>query len=109
MQSINIPLITRLKLNTWEPYSIRYPIPFFDTKNSPIITPIKDILTFILTAFIIELKLPGNINLNSSCDFVAPNDFIKLILFLFFIRGKYFIEHCLNLFIRRDVLRRRAA
>ena len=39
--SMNIPLITRLKLNTCEPYNIRYPIPFFDTKNSPIITPLS--------------------------------------------------------------------
>ena len=40
---INIPVITKLRLNTCEPYIIKYPIPYFETKNSPIITPIKDI------------------------------------------------------------------
>ena len=38
-QRIKIPLITKLKLNTCDPYKIRYPMPFFDTRNSPIITP----------------------------------------------------------------------
>lgn len=39
MANMIIPMITRFKLNTCEPYMIRYPIPSFDTRNSPIITP----------------------------------------------------------------------
>lgn len=35
-----IPVITKFKLNICEPYKIKYPIPFLDTKNSPIITPL---------------------------------------------------------------------
>lgn len=34
-----IPVITKSKLNTCEPYIIKYPIPFFDTKKSPVIIP----------------------------------------------------------------------
>ena len=34
------PVITRLVLNTCDPYIIKYPSPFFDTRSSPMITPI---------------------------------------------------------------------
>ena len=48
IQRIIIPLITKLKLNTWDPYKIKYPIPFLETSNSPIIIPtnVKDRLIF---------------------------------------------------------------
>ena len=36
---IIVPVMTKSRLNTWEPYIIKYPIPSFDTKNSPMITP----------------------------------------------------------------------
>ena len=41
-------VITRSNWNTWPPYTIRYPNPAFDTKNSPEITPTKEspIFTF---------------------------------------------------------------
>ena len=35
--------MTKVRLNTCDPYMIRYPIPSLETKNSPIITPIIDI------------------------------------------------------------------
>lgn len=35
-----IPVITRFKLNTCDPYIIKYPNPSLDTRNSPIITPL---------------------------------------------------------------------
>ena len=40
--------ITKSNLNTWPPYTIKYPSPAFDTKNSPDITPTSDnpIFTF---------------------------------------------------------------
>ena len=40
IHNISIPVITRSKLNTCEPYIIKYPIPFLDTRNSPIIIPL---------------------------------------------------------------------
>lgn len=41
-------VITKSSLNTCPPYTIKYPNPAFDTKNSPDITPTKEspILTF---------------------------------------------------------------
>ena len=47
-----IPVITRFRLNTCEPYIIKYPIPFLDTNSSPIITPIRDKLMFIFKVLI---------------------------------------------------------
>lgn len=38
--NIRIPVITRFRLNTCEPYIMRYPIPSLETRNSPIITPL---------------------------------------------------------------------
>ena len=55
MHSIIMLVITMFKLNICEPYIIKYPSPFFDTRSSPIITPISDILMFIFNIFIIVL------------------------------------------------------
>ncbi len=52
---IIIPVMTKSKLKTCDPYMIRYPIPFLDTSNSPIITPIRDILIFIFRLLMIVL------------------------------------------------------
>ena len=35
MHSNIIPVITKFKLNTCEPYIIKYPNPSFETSNSP--------------------------------------------------------------------------
>lgn len=45
---INTLVITKSNLNTWPPYTIKYPRPAFDTKNSPDMTPTRErpILTF---------------------------------------------------------------
>ena len=48
-----MPLITRFKLNTCEPYIIKYPIPSLLTSNSPMITPISDMDTLTLRLLII--------------------------------------------------------
>jgi hypothetical protein len=37
--NIIILVITKLILNICVPYNIKYPIPAFDVRNSPIITP----------------------------------------------------------------------
>ena len=58
-----IPVITRFKLNICDPYMIRYPIPDFDTKNSPIITPMNVRPMFILQVFSIFDLLLGIISL----------------------------------------------
>ena len=55
--------MTRFKLNTWDPYIIKQPIPSLETKNSPIITPIKDMLTLIFRALMILEKELGTISL----------------------------------------------
>ena len=65
IQSIIIPVITKLKLNTCDPYIIKYPTPSFDTKNSPIMTPIRDILTFIFSVFTIFFTLLGKNSLKN--------------------------------------------
>ena len=57
--SKNIPLITKSKSNTCDPYSIKYPIPDFEVKNSPVIVPIKHIDIFILKVLLIVFLLLG--------------------------------------------------
>ena len=76
-----IPVITRLRLNICDPYIIKYPIPAFDTRNSPVITPtnISDMLT--LHVLIIVLKLLGRINFINICFLVAFRLFRNFILF----------------------------
>ena len=44
--------ITKSSLNTWPPYTIKYPNPAFDTKNSPEITPTNDKPIFTFNEFI---------------------------------------------------------
>lgn len=58
----NIEVITKFRLNTCDPYVIRYPNPFFDTNNSPIITPINDKLIFIFRVLIKLLIFPLKIS-----------------------------------------------
>lgn len=75
-----MPLITKFKLNTCVPYIIKYPNPAFDTKNSPITTPIKDMEIFNFKEETIVCKLAGITSLSNICFLVAPNDFSNLIL-----------------------------
>ena len=72
-------VITKLILNTCEPYIIKYPSPSLDTNSSPIITPIKDILMFILNAFIMFCLLLGKITLENICHLVALKLFNNII------------------------------
>lgn len=58
---IIIPVITKFKLNICDPYIIKYPIPCLETKNSPMITPIKDMLILIIKVFNMTSLLPGKI------------------------------------------------
>lgn len=46
--NIITPVITKSSWNTCPPYTIKYPKPALDTKNSPVITPTNDnpIFTF---------------------------------------------------------------
>ena len=78
----NIPVITRFKLNTCEPYIIKYPIPSLDTNNSPMIIPIKHILIFIFNELIIISKFPLKISILYICHLVAFKLFISFILLL---------------------------
>ena len=54
-----MPVITKFKLNICEPYSIKYPMPALDVKNSPIITPIKHIEILIFKVFKIIFLFSG--------------------------------------------------
>ena len=77
-----IPVITRFRLNICEPYIIKYPIPDFDTRNSPVITPTNISDMFTLHVLIIVLKLLGKINFINICHLVAFKLFRNFILFL---------------------------
>jgi hypothetical protein len=79
---IKVAVIVKLILKTCEPYKIRYPRPFFETKSSPIITPINDILILILKALIKFTMLLGKITLKKICVLVADILFIKRIKLL---------------------------
>ena len=76
---ITTPVITRLILKTWEPYMIKYPSPLFDTNNSPIMTPIRDIEILIFKALINVGTLLGNTAFVNIWHFVAPRDFNNVI------------------------------
>ena len=65
--STNTPIITKSILNTWPPYTTKYPIPNLDTKNSPTMTPTHVKPMFILNILIKFLMLLGKINLNNIC------------------------------------------
>lgn len=80
MPSINIDVITKLRLNICDPYVIRYPSPCFDTNSSPIITPIRDRLIFIFRVFTILFVFPLIISFINIWSLFAPNDFINIIL-----------------------------
>ena len=80
-QRINTALITKSSLNTWPPYTIRYPIPALETMYSPIIEPIQAIPTLI---FNMEMKLgkeEGMTSFVKICNFDAPMDFKRRSLF----------------------------
>ena len=76
-----IPVITKVKLKTWVPYSIRYPIPALLTKNSPIITPINDIEILSFKLEIIVSLLCGSTNLVNNWYLVALKDLNSFILY----------------------------
>ena len=59
MPKITRLVITKSILNTCDPYIIKYPSPFFDTRSSPMITPIRLIEMLILQAFIRVIILLG--------------------------------------------------
>lgn len=80
IESSNIPHITNDKLKTCVPYNIKYPIPFLQDRNSPMITPINDIDKLILRADIISFFDDGIINFINMSNLFAPktlNSFIK--------------------------------
>ena len=58
-------------LNTCDPYIIKYPSPFLETSNSPIITPISDMLILTFNVFIILSLLQGSITLKNICILFA--------------------------------------
>ena len=68
-----MPVITKFKLNICEPYSIKYPIPAFDVKNSPIITPIKHIEILIFNVFKITFLFSGITTFINILNFDALN------------------------------------
>lgn len=82
MASKMIPVITRFRLNTCEPYIIRYPTPAFDTRNSPMITPMNVRLMFILNVFMMFSLLLGKTSFLNIWLFVALKLWSNLILFL---------------------------
>lgn len=52
-------VITKSNLNTCPPYTIKYPSPAFETKNSPEITPTKESPIFTFKEFIKVFILAG--------------------------------------------------
>ena len=54
-----MPVMTKFRLKTCVPYSIKYPIPFLLTKNSPMMTPIKVSDMFIFRELAIVCRLAG--------------------------------------------------
>ena len=101
---MKIDVITRFKLNTCEPYVIRYPKPCFDTKSSPIITPISDRLIFILRVFTKLGMLPLKMSFANIVIFDAPNDFIRVIFDgSVLIKELYILIIVVNTAIRRAI------
>lgn len=68
-------VITRSSLNTCPPYTIRYPSPAFDTKNSPDITPTRESPIFTFKEFINVEMFAGNTILVNICILLALNVF----------------------------------
>ena len=66
-------------LNTCDPYIIKYPIPAFDTINSPTITPTQLIPILILIKFIKFPIFDGITSLNKIWNLFAPKLFNKRI------------------------------
>lgn len=79
---MNAEVIVRLILNTCEPYMIKYPKPLLDTNNSPMMTPIRDMLILILKALIKFLRLLGNMTLKNIWNLLARILFISKIKLL---------------------------
>ncbi len=67
--------ITKSSLNTWPPYTIKYPSPAFDTKNSPDITPTNESPIFTFSEFINVDILAGITILVNICHLLALNVF----------------------------------
>ena len=75
-------VITKSSLNTCPPYTIRYPRPAFETRNSPEITPTKERPIFTLRAFINVEIFDGNTIFEKICHLFALNVFAIFIRFL---------------------------
>lgn len=65
--------ITKSSLNTWPPYTIKYPNPAFDTKNSPDITPTNESPIFTFSELMNVDKLAGITIFNNICNLLALN------------------------------------
>ena len=72
-------VMTKLILNTWDPYIIKYPNPSLDTNNSPMMTPIKDILILIFKQLIMVKVLLGKTALMKICRFFALKEHSSVI------------------------------
>lgn len=66
-------VITKSSLNTCPPYTIKYPRPAFETKNSPDITPTNESPIFTFKEFINVDKFAGIIILVNICNLLALN------------------------------------
>ena len=81
--------ITKSSLNTWPPYTIKYPNPAFDTKNSPEITPTNDKPIFTFNEFINVDILEGNTILVNNCNLVHLNVFAIFIISLSVLKNPF--------------------
>ena len=81
--------ITKSSLNTWPPYTIKYPNPAFDTKNSPEITPTNDKPIFTFNEFINVDILEGNTILVNILNLVALNVFAIFIISLSVLKNPF--------------------
>lgn len=72
-QSITMLAMTKSSLNTWLPYTIRYPSPARETRYSPTMTPTQLMPTLILRALMIVGTDAGSTTIVSICSLVAPS------------------------------------
>ena len=82
LRNIITLVITKSNWNTCPPYTIKYPSPAFDTRNSPDITPTKDKPKLIFNELINVVIFAGITILVNNCILFAPNVFAILIFSL---------------------------
>ena len=90
-------VITKSNLKTCPPYTIKYPKPAFETKNSPDITPTRERPIFTFREFINVLIFAGIIIFVSNCNLVQLKDFAILIISLSVFKNPFKISNIVTI------------